>query len=488
MEKSICKNIIFKFILNIFNIIVPIFIGSYVLRVLGPKNMGNINFSQTIFGYFNIFATFGVYNYGLREISKVRDNKEKLSSVFSNLFLLTLITNIITTIAYVIFIKSRYGGTEIYVACMVLTFNLLANIFYVEWVNEALENYDFITIKTIIIKLIYIVLLLLMVKTANNFNEYLMLLVLSTVLNNIASYFYIRRRIKFNFKKLELLKHIKPMFFVVILTNATLLYTQLDKTMLGAYISTENVAYYTMALNISSMINALMLTVIYVSIPRLSNYLAKNDNEEYLKLLDKIARLYLIFLFPAIIGMMVLSKEIILLYGGDQYIEAIPMLFVFAIYTITEGYQIILSNQIMYLKNREKEQVKIVFIGGLVNLILNIAILKLKIFTGTTAIITTMIANVIVVILEYMYVRVKLKIKFNIFGLDKSKYLFISLIFIPITFIIKKFVGGLITVTTVTVLVNALVYFIILYFIKDEILNEILQKVLSKVKRKTDEF
>ena len=105
MSKSISKNIIFKFLLNIFNVVVPIIIGPYVLRVLGPDLMGTINFSQTIYGYFFIFAGFGVYQYGLREISRVRDDKKKLSQVYTSLFTLTFITNILTTIGYVLFVQ-----------------------------------------------------------------------------------------------------------------------------------------------------------------------------------------------------------------------------------------------------------------------------------------------------------------------------------------------------------------------------------------------
>ena len=50
MNKSISKNIFFKLLLNIFNLIIPILIGPYALRVLGPENMGIVNFSQTIYG------------------------------------------------------------------------------------------------------------------------------------------------------------------------------------------------------------------------------------------------------------------------------------------------------------------------------------------------------------------------------------------------------------------------------------------------------
>ena len=482
MSKSISKNIIFKFLLNIFNLIVPIVIGPYVLRILGPDLMGTINFSQTIYGYFFIFAGFGVYQYGLREISRVRDDKEKLSKVFTSLFTLTLITNIVTILVYIVFINLSYSGSEIYVACMILTFNLLSNIFYTEWVNEGLENYDFITIKTIIIRAAYVILLFVFVRTVNNFKEYMILLVVSTFLNNIASFFYIKKRISFNFKELTLVKHVKPMFLVVILSNANVLYTQLDRYLLGRYESMDSIAYYSTAQSVSSIINTLLMTVITVTIPRMSNYISNESHDEYERLLDKISKMYFIILFPAAIGLFVLAKEVIIIYGGHEYLPAIPMLQVFSIYIITLGYEMILSNQVMYIKGKEKEQVKFTFIGGGVNLILNIVLLYFGMFNGTNSIITTMLANVVVVILEYIFVKVVLKLDFNIFGMDKTKYLIISLLFIPITSFISRYVSGTLQFTAVVIVINSILYFGILLLIKDENLLEVMNKFLGKIR------
>ncbi|HAT4143126.1 TPA: oligosaccharide flippase family protein [Clostridium perfringens] len=479
MNKSISKNIIFKFLLNTFNLVVPIIIGPYVLRVLGPDLMGTINFSQTIYGYFFIFAGFGVYQYGLREISRFRDDKKKLSQVYTSLFILTFITNILTIISYVIFIQFNYSGTEIYVVCMILTFNLLANIFYTEWVNEGLENYDFITIKTIIIRIVYVIFLFILVRSANNLKEYMILLVLSTFLNNIASYIYIRKRIPFDFSELKLLKHIKPMFLVVILSNANVLYTQLDRYFIGEYINMDSVAYYTIAQNISNIINSLLLTVIYVTIPRMSNYIANESETEYKKLLDRISKIYLIILFPASIGMFVLAKEIILIYGGSEYMLASSMMKVFSLYIITLGYETILSNQVMYVKGKEKEQVEFIFIGGIFNLISNLILIRTGHFNGTTAIFTTMLANILVIILEHLYINYVMKLNFNIFSFDKIKYLIISLIFLPTTYILRYSISNVVLFTLLTILINSIIYFLILFYTKDKNFLEIVNKVIN---------
>ncbi|ELC8442148.1 oligosaccharide flippase family protein [Clostridium perfringens] len=483
MSKSIFKNIIFKFLLNLFNLVVPILIGPYVLRKLGPDLMGTVNFAQTIFGYFFIFAGFGVYQYGLREISRVRHDKELLSKTFTGLFVFTGMTTILTTIAYVFFIKYMYSGTVVYTACMILTFNLIANVFYVEWINEALENYDFITIKTIIVRIIYIILLFMFVKSAKDVDNYLYLLVLSTVLNNIISYVYIKKSIKFNFKEIKIVRHIKPMFLVVILSNVNVLYTQLDKFLLGEFVGLKEVGYYTAAQNISTIISTLLLSVIHATIPRLSNYIAKENDEKYISLLDKITKIYFMLLFPAAIGMTVLAKEIILIYGGQEYIDAVPMLIVFSTYMITLGYETILGNQVMYVKKKEKEQVEMIFIGGFINLILNILLLKMNLLNGTYSIITTMIANIIVIILECIYIKKKLNLDFNIFSLDKSKYLFISLLFIPVTSFITNSINNIFIVSALAIGINGILYFGILLLIKDSTLMELFNKIIFKLKR-----
>lgn len=486
MKKSIFRNAIFKFILNLFNLVVPILIGPYILRVVGVEINGTIKYSQTIFAYFFIFAGFGVYQYGLREISKVRDDEKKLSSVFTSLFVFTIATNVITTGIYLIYIMANFmNDSKLYGALIILTFNLLSNIFYTEWVNEAMENYGFITIKTIIIKIAYIIGLVTLVKSSDNLKEYMILLVLSTFLNNIVSFIYVKKKVKFDFSSINIVRHIKPMFLVVILSNANILYTQLDRTMIGSVIDMSNVSYYATAQDISNMINSLLLTLIYVTIPRLTNYSASREkNDEYLKLLNKISKMYLMVLFPAAIGMFMLSGEIILLYGGAEYVMAAPILQVFSIYIITLGYESILSNQVMYVQGKERIQVGVVFVGGAVNLILNILLIFTGNFTETTSIATTMIANILVITIEYIYIRKKLQIPIKIFSMDKTKYLIYSLTFIPTIMLLKTLNLGTILLCLASMISCALLYLVILIITKDEFYLDFLKKVNGIIKKK----
>lgn len=65
-----------------------------------------------------------------------------------------MVSNLLVLILYIIYslIISTGMASTLY---LVMTIQIFANIFYVEFVNEALENYKFITIKSIIVKIIY---------------------------------------------------------------------------------------------------------------------------------------------------------------------------------------------------------------------------------------------------------------------------------------------------------------------------------------------
>ena len=82
-NNSILKNIIYKFSLEILRIFIPIISVPYIYRIFRPEIMGNIEFSQSISGYFFIFAGFGVYTYGLREVSRVRNDEKKRNKLFT---------------------------------------------------------------------------------------------------------------------------------------------------------------------------------------------------------------------------------------------------------------------------------------------------------------------------------------------------------------------------------------------------------------------
>jgi len=479
MQKSIAKNIFYKITLNFFNLVIPIIIGPYVYRTLGTDSIGSVKFAETIFNYFFIFASFGIYQYGIREISKVKNDPEKVSSLFTSLFVISFSTSILTFFAFLLTTYLNYQNHFIFPILLIFSLNFIFNIFFIEWLNEAYENYDFITIKTIIVKFIYIACLFYFVQSSDHYLEFTALLVMTNFLNNIISFIYMKRKVPFNFKSITIRPHLKPLFLVVIFSNANILYTQLDRFMLGHYINEQSVSFYVMSHQIMTIINAVLISIIQVAIPRLSFYSHENQ-ESYLKLLKQISSAYLFILFPATIGMYVLSDIGVIVYGGSQFAEAGPVLAVFSFFMISIGLESILSNQVIYVNNKEKVLVYFIFSCGIINLMLNSILLYFDQFTAETAIMTTTIANFLLVALEYFYVRLKLKIKFQLFSLANIKYFLISLTFIPIAYIVKTSSFNIFIEFFLIIFICSAFYFLILFIMKDHILTMMFNKVKQR--------
>lgn len=481
MQKSITNNIFYKLILNSFNIILPILVGPYAYRTLQSESMGTVNFGETIFNYFYIFALFGVYQYGLREISRVKNDPKKVSRLFTSLFTINLTTSVLALIAFLLFSFSQYSDEKVFPILLIFGINFIANMFYVEWINEAHENYDFIAIKTIIVRLIYVILLFSLVHSVNDYKIFAGLLVMTTFLNHFISFVYIKRKIKFDFSNLTITPHLKPMLFVLIFSNANILYTQLDRFLIGQYVSKSYLSYYTMTFQITLIINTLLVSVIQATLPRLSYLSGINDIKGYEALLNKISKLYFISLFPAAVGLFLISDIIVVIYGGQEFAAAGSTLAIFSFYMVSIGIESILANQIIYIKRKETILVKLIFIFGFVNLVLSLLLLYFNILSPTTAILTTTIANCLLIAFEYIYIKKHLKVNYTLFDYAKLKYLYYSLLFIPITFILKMFITQIILQFIIIIAVNGMTYYLILYFTKDEILNTVLHKVKSKL-------
>ncbi|MFT8343880.1 MAG: oligosaccharide flippase family protein [Clostridium beijerinckii] len=484
MSRSISKNAFFKAVLNVSNIILPIIVMPIVLSAIQDKLNGYMTMGETWTAVFMIFASFGVYQYGLREVSKVRDDKDKLTKTITSLFVITTTTTAVTSIFYAIFLTIFHRNDAYFYTCMVMGLNIVFNMFNVEWINEALENYDFIALKTMIIKIIYNLLTIYFVKTQADFLFYIYLTCGINFINNISSFIYIKKKIHFDFSDLQIKKHIKPMFSVVILANTYILYTWLDKNMLNSNLGSTEAGYYGVAQKIMSMIDILMFTIVQVSMARLSNYLENHSKEIYLNLLNKVIKIYFLFLFPASIGLLGVSKQVIIIMGKgtDVYLPAVPILMVFSIYMLTIGIDRIISDQIIYIFGREKTDAKLVFVGGLLNLILNALLIFANMFTPTKVIATTLISNLVVMALEYRLVKNELNINIRLFAFENLKYLYYSLIFIPITFVINNFISGTILSCILDILACCSIYFIILIATRDSVFFGLLSIVFKKLK------
>lgn len=437
-RKSLAGNVVAKGILNLFNALLPLVVTRYVYHVLGPTNVGLIEYGSAIMGYFSVIGLLGTYNYGLREISAHQNDREAVRTILKNLFCINALSNTLIFSIYVAFVYFFIDDPTLRVICWILSGNILAQIFYMEYYNEAMEQFRFITVKTMIVRTISVAFIFLLVRRADDLYYYAAITSAVVVANYLVSYIYNRRTAAWCFRDLwhglNFRPFIIPLLTIMLLNNTTVLYTMADRIILGYFVDADNVAYLSLPAKIVDMTRTLLLSIVYATLPRLSLYLHE-DKRLYQEQVLKIMRLVLFLIIPTSMGLLLLSPQVIDLFGGSEYAEAVPVMRLFAVRMTMLGVEAIMYNQIIFLHGREKRLVAYNLLCGLLNVGFNL--LMLPWLDSLVSMMCTFAAEIVFELLCLRFIHRKLGVRLGILRRSTLMYVVASLLFVPAVYALQ---------------------------------------------------
>jgi O-antigen/teichoic acid export membrane protein len=171
-KKSLGVNAFLNGLRSVLNLFFPLITFPYVSRVLSVSGIGIYNFSNTYVSYFILIAGLGIATYAVREGAKYRENKDKIDEFVSQIFSLNMIA---TIIAYLLLFASLiiFKNLHNYVSCiLIFSLQILFTTLGTEWIYTIYEDYTYITVRSIIFKIISIILLFLLVKKPEDYLNY----------------------------------------------------------------------------------------------------------------------------------------------------------------------------------------------------------------------------------------------------------------------------------------------------------------------------
>lgn len=372
---SIKKNFFYSSILTSANYIFPFLTYPYVSRVLGVTNIGICNFIDSIINYFILFSMMGIGVIGVREIARCKDVQER-SKVFSGLLALNTIS---TTIILVILIVAIYAVPKLceYKELMYIgALKLVCNYLLVEWLYKGLEDFKFITIRTIIIKVAYVISVFIFIRNADDYPVYYLLLTLMVVVNAMVNILYARKFVTFTLKGLTIRPFIKSFLILGGYMLLTSMYTSFNVTYLGFVSGETEVGYYTTATKLYSILLALYTAFTSVLMPRMSALVTNGEWEKFRVLLKKSIHILLALSMPLIIFAVIMSPQIIELISGDGYEGAIiPMRITMPLMLVIGFEQILIIQTLMPLKE-DKIILRNSILGALIGISMNVLLVK----------------------------------------------------------------------------------------------------------------
>lgn len=372
---SLKKNIVYSGILTSANYIFPFLTYPYVSRVLGVTNIGICNFIDSIINYFILFSMMGIGVIGIREIARCKDVQER-NKVFSGLFVLNTLS---TTIMLIVLMITIYTIPKLYEYKELMyigALKLVCNYLLVEWLYKGLEDFKFITIRTIIVKVAYVISVFIFIRNTNDYPIYYLLLTLMVVVNAVINILYARKFVTFTIKGLTVYPFMKSFLILGGYMLLASMYTSFNVAYLGFVAGETEVGYYTTATKLYTILLALYTAFTNVLMPRMSILVTERKWDEFRKLLQKSIDILLTLSIPLIILSVIMAPQIIELISGKGYEGAIiPMRITMPLMLIIGFEQILIIQTLMPLKE-DKVILRNSSLGAIIGISMNILLVK----------------------------------------------------------------------------------------------------------------
>lgn len=157
------KNTVLNIIKSICTVVFPLITFPYISRTLLADGVGKINFGNSVVSYFFLFASLGVATYALKECAQNRNRREDLSKTASEIFSINMTSTILSYVVLVLLLVFARPLHNYRFLIVIQSTGILFNTLGAEWINSAMEDFTYITLRSIFFQGLSIVLMFIFV-------------------------------------------------------------------------------------------------------------------------------------------------------------------------------------------------------------------------------------------------------------------------------------------------------------------------------------
>lgn len=477
-----------NFVLNFLRIFSAAIVGlltmPYISRVLGAEYLGKVEYVFTIINYFVLFSALGIPMYGIREVSKKRDNVKELFKLvyelYAILFITTLFSYLVIFIMTNLSVFSNYRDLIIIMSSMVFLSNIGA-----EWYFQGIENQKFITIRYITVRFLVFILIFLLIKKSEDYQTYSFLLVVLGFGANLINFGFLGFKLhqqKINFKELNLRQHLKPILTIFLATVSINIYLQLDNFLIGSISGDKYLGYYAIANKLIRYAISFITVIGSVMLPRLS-LLFLNDKTLYDEYLKKSLHLMMILSIPCTVYFFIFSKNIVSFMGGPEFEPATFTMQLLSPLCIIVSLAYFFGFLILYPQGLEKIYTKATIFSAIFSVLINFY--SVKYYQQNGAAVIAVLSELLAIVIMFFYLK-NMNLTNNLFDENLIKILIINLGLFLLYYIISYTSNGIFGMVNflVTSILYLTSYLLLLFFFKEKNIYDIVNRTLLTLNRK----
>lgn len=468
---SIKTNFLYKSLLTVSSFFIGFITFPYITRVLGVENIGIVNFVDNLTNYFLLFASMGISILGVREIASVAQDRERRSKVFFNILGLNLFFTVIVLIVYVLSVVYISQLSQYKELLYIGTGKILFTSLLVEWFFSGLEEFRYITIRSLIIKILYVIAVFAFVKSPDDYFLYFVFTIGTIVLNAFINILYVRHFVDFKYMSFSPFHYVKENLTLGIYLLLNSMYSTFNVVFLGLVAGNVQVGYYTTAFKLYSIILAFFSAFTSVMLPRMNALLSQNDKNNFYRLISSSFSIMYSICIPLILFSVIMASDIVYVIAGAGYEEAVIPMKIIMPTVFMVGLSQILAVQIITPLKKDRVLLLASLVGALVGLGLNLYLVPKFQSIGTA--ITLLCSEMVVTGVYVIYVLRNKIINFSPYLIIKNLLYSVPSVIVCLlsTILINDSLNALLT----GFLIGGSLWFAIVYNVPDSFVRSIIR-------------
>ncbi|MDD9148212.1 MULTISPECIES: flippase [unclassified Sporolactobacillus] len=489
IKSSLFKNYLFNLSYQILIILLPIITVPYISRVLKPAGVGLNSYSAAIVSYVILLGGLGFQFQGNKVIATSRNDNTAIIRRFWEIYLLRTASMLLALIIYVCWVIAMSPGE--WLLYLVQGIGIFAAVFDISWFFQGLEEFKKIVTRNFIVRIASVILMFIFVKTPDDLYTYIFLTQGSVFFGNIMLFPYLRKYKVFSnfgrslFKWLNFKQHVIPSLQLFIPSSFTMIYTVLNKVMLGFYTNPTNVGFFDNALKIVTIALTILTSLGTVMFPRASYYYSIGNHEKMKAQFNISLKISLVISIGFCAGIIGTSKNFVTWFFGPGYESIAVILPILAFSVIPISLASVAILQYLVPSGRNRAYTLSVVYGAIVNIVLNYFLIQKYQLVG--AAVSYVASELTVTVVQLIHCKSILSIKDNL--MDMATAVLSALIMLALVLAEQYFLFSAkpIIVTAVQVISGAAVYCGALLLLKNDSLWYLISMFQSKRKKRGTE-
>lgn len=249
-RQRLFENFVSLSFLEIASFVLPLITLPYLFRVLGPAKFGIVAFFQALNNYFVLVTEYGFNLTATKDVSINRENKAVLSRILTDVTITRISLAVLTFIVMIIIVCFIDRFRDEKLIAFLFFGVVIGQVLFPQWIFQGMERMKYITILSVLSKLVFTILVFVFVKEENHYFLVPMFTSIGFIITGLLSMFIIIRHFDIKFKKPKIsgiLFQLKNGWQVFQSSVSISFYSTISILILGFFASNEIVGYYSAA-------------------------------------------------------------------------------------------------------------------------------------------------------------------------------------------------------------------------------------------------